>query len=199
MEFTLKIDKKAQARINPGRCINCGECRRICPTDAISEYQKPVSGLFSEEARDMIETSCSLGCPVGIIPQTVASFIRQGKTTMAYRHIAERTPMPWLCSEICTGPCYKHCKLLNVGEAAIDMHALEKLAVREGEPESREFTPPSYDKVAIIGGGPAGLMAAYELRRLGYRPVIFEKRDRLGGAVSWGISDIRLNKKTMHD
>ena len=199
MEFTLKIDKKAQARINPGRCINCGECRRICPTEAISEYQKPVSGLFSGHTADMTESSCSAGCPVGIIPQTVASFIRQGHALKAYSHIAERTPMPWLCSEICKGPCYDHCKLLNVGEDPIDMHALEKLAVREGEPAVSEFTPPAYDKIAIIGGGPAGIMAAFELRKMGYRPVIFEKRDRLGGAVSWGIADIRLNKKTMHE
>ncbi len=198
MEFTLKIDKKAQARINPGRCINCGECRRICPTDAISEYQKPVSGLFSGHSADMIESACSAGCPMGIIPQTVASFIRQGQTEKAYRHIAERTPLPWICSEICMGPCYDHCKLMNVGENSIDMHALEKLAVREGQPIKQEFTPPAYDKVAIIGGGPAGLMAAFELRKMGYRPTIFEKRDRLGGAMSWAIADIRVNKGTMH-
>lgn len=198
MDFTLNIDKKAQARINPGRCINCGECGRICPTDAISEYQKAVSGLFSANTRDMIESSCSVGCPMGIIPQTVASFVRSGQTAKAYKHIAERTPMPWVCSEVCTGPCYSHCKLVNVDEEPIDMHALEKASVRDGERINYDFTTPAYDKVAVIGGGPAGIMAAFELRRMGYRPVIFEKRDRLGGAMSWGIPDIRLDKKAMH-
>ena len=198
MEFTLRIEKKAQARINPGRCINCGECKRICPTDAINEYQKAVSALFSSGREQVVETSCSVGCPLGIIPQTVASFIRQGDASKAYRHIAERTPTPWICSEVCDGPCYSHCKLINLDEEPLDMHALEKAAMREGKAIQFEFTPPTYDKIAVIGGGPAGIMAAFELRRMGYRPVIFEKRDRLGGGMSWGIPDQRLDKKAMH-
>lgn len=198
MEFTLKIDKKAQARINPGRCINCGECKRICPTDAMNEYQKNVSGLFMGGTADMIETSCSAGCPVGIIPQTVGAMIGQDQPAKAYQHIADRTPMPWITSRVCKGHCYSHCKLLNLGKAPLDMHALEKAAVKEGFKLEYDFTPPAYDKVAVIGGGPAGIMAAFELRKMGYRPVIFEKRDRLGGAMSWGIPDIRLDKKAMH-
>ena len=198
MEITLRIDKKAQARINPGRCINCGECKKICPTDAINEYQKAVSGLFSSAGEQVTDTSCSVGCPLGIIPQTVASLIRDGDPSRAYRHIADRTPMPWICSEVCDGPCYRHCKLLNIGEEPWDMHALEKAAMREGKAIQFEFTPPTYDKIAVIGGGPAGIMAAFELRRMGYRPVIFERRDRLGGAMSWGIPDQRLDKKAMH-
>ena len=198
MEFTLSIEKKAQARINPGRCINCGECKRICPTDAINEYQKAVSGLFSSSRGQTVDTACSVGCPLGIIPQTVASFIKQGEASKAYRHIAERTPLPWICSEVCDGPCYNYCKLINLDEDPVDMHALEKAAMRDGKVIPFEFTPPTYDKIAIIGAGPAGVMAAFELRRLGYRPVIFEKRDRLGGAMGWGISDQRLDKKAMH-
>lgn len=198
MEVTITVNKTAQARINPGRCINCGECRKICPTGAIREYQKNVSGLFSAGQDEMLETSCSVGCPMGIIPQTVAAFMRDGEQEKAWQHIAERTPMPWTCAEICRGVCYAHCRLLNIGEDPIDMHALEKAAVRDRTPEEIVFTPPTYDRIAVIGGGPAGIMAAYELRRAGYRPVIFEKRDRLGGAMSWGITDLRLDKEKLH-
>ncbi len=198
MEFTLKIDKKAQARIDKSRCINCGECRQICPTGAIEEYQKSVSGIFSQVQEHMIESSCSTGCPMGIIAQTVAAFVRDGETEKAYQHIAERNPMPWVCSETCEAFCEAHCKLQNIGEAPIDMRQLEKEAVRVGTPPVYELTKPAYDKIAIIGGGPAGIMAAFELRRAGYRPVIFEKRDRLGGAAGWGISDLRLDKEKYH-
>ncbi|MBQ6402096.1 MAG: FAD-dependent oxidoreductase [Firmicutes bacterium] len=198
MEVTITVNKTAQARINPGRCINCGECRKICPTGAIREYQKNVSGLFSAGKEEMLETSCSVGCPMGIIPQTVAAFMRDGEAEKAWQHIIERTPMPWTCAEVCRGICYGHCRLLNIGADPIDMHALEKAAVRDRKLDEIVFTPPTYDRVAIIGGGPAGIMAAFELRRAGYRPVIFEKRDRLGGAMSWGISDLRLDKEKLH-
>lgn len=199
MEFTLKLDKKAQARIDAGRCIDCGECGRICPTGAILEYQKDVSGIFSSEETPMVDSSCSVGCPMGTIPQTVAAFLREGQAGMAYQHIVERNPMPWVSSQVCENLCYEHCKLRNIGEEPIDVRALEKEAVAKGVLPVYAFTKPAYDKIAIIGGGPAGIMAAFELRRMGYRPVIFEKRDRLGGAMSWGIADQRLDKKKLHE
>lgn len=199
MEFTLTLDKKVQARIDAGRCINCRECSRICPTGAIDEYQKAVSGIFSEGGCDAVKDSCSTACPMGVIPQAVASLVRNGEPQKAYRHIIGENPLAWICAEVCSYPCYESCKLCNIGREPLDMRILERDVVRQGEPAEYSFTKPAFDRVAIIGGGPAGIMAAFELRRAGYRPVIFEKRDRLGGAMSWGIPDFRLNKERMHE
>ena len=199
MDFTLKLDKRAQARIDAGRCIDCGECGGICPTGSILEYQKNVSGIFSVEERPTVESACSAGCPMGVIPQSVAAFVRDGEIEKAYQHIADRNPMAWVCSEVCDNLCYEHCRLINIGERPVDVRTLEKAAVAQGTPAGYEFTKPAYDKIAIIGGGPAGIMAAFELRRMGYRPVIFEKRDRLGGIMSWGIPDMRLDKTRLHE
>ena len=63
MEFTLTLDKKVQARVDTGRCINCRECSRICPTGAMKEYQKAVSGVFSGTGCNAVADSCSKGCP----------------------------------------------------------------------------------------------------------------------------------------
>lgn len=199
MEFTLTLDKKVQARIDAGRCINCRECGEICPTGAISEYQKAVSGIFSDCAASPVSDSCSVGCPMGIIPQAVAALVLDGEREKAYRHIIERNPLAWVCAEICSYPCHNSCKLRNIGEEPLDMRILERDVVRQEEAPSYKFTKPAFDRVAVIGGGPAGIMAAFELRRAGYRPVIFEKRDRLGGAMSWGIPDFRLDKTVLHE
>lgn len=199
MEFTLTLDKKVQARIDPGRCINCRECSKICPTGSISEYQKAVSGIFAGGGIPTVTDSCSVGCPMGIIPQAVAALIREGEPEKAYKHISEQNPLAWICAEVCSYPCHRSCKLRNIGEAPVDIRMLERDVVRSGEPGQYSFTRPAFDRIAIIGGGPAGIMAAFELRRAGYRPVIFEKRDRLGGAMSWGIPDFRLDKARLHE
>ena len=199
MKFTVTVDKKVQARIDAGRCVNCGECGEICPTGAIREFQKDVSGVFAREGGRMIRESCSCGCPLGIIPQTVASLFRDGAYEKAYRHIAEHSPMPWVCAESCRYPCSDSCRLVNLWEDPLDVRKIEREVVDRGEPAEFDFTKPAFDKVAVIGGGPAGIVAAFTLRKAGYRPVIFEKRDRLGGAASWGISDSRLDKKKYHE
>ena len=199
MEFTITVDKKVQARIDAGRCINCRECSEICPTGAISEYQKAVSGIFSDSGSTMVTGSCSVGCPMGIIPQAVAALLRDGQPEKAYRHIMKQNPLAWICAEVCSYPCHESCKLHNINREALDMRMLERDVVRQGTPVVYDLTKPAFDRIAIIGGGPAGIMAAFELRRAGYRPVIFEERSCLGGAMSWGISDFRLNKERLHE
>lgn len=198
MEFTLTLDKKVQARIDAGRCINCRECSQICPTGSIAEYQKMVSGIFSREGMAAVKDSCSMGCPMGIIPQTVAALVRDDAYEKAYRHIISQNPLAWVCAEVCSYPCYESCKLRNIGRDPLDMRILERDVVRQGKPPAYDFTKPAFDRIAVVGGGPAGIMAAFELRKAGYRPVIFEKRDRLGGAMSWGIPDFRLDKEVLH-
>ena len=104
MKFNLTLDKKAEAVINRNLCINCGKCGKICPTQAIGEYQKTVSCVYShcsEVKKDLpaktfadakkfaVKTACTSGCPLGIIPQTVAALIRNGDMESAYEHIAD--------------------------------------------------------------------------------------------------------------
>ena len=121
MEFTLTLDKKVQARIDTGRCINCRECSRICPTGAISEYQKTVSGLFSGGETGRVTDSCSTGCPMGIIPQAVAGLVRDGEPDKAYMHIMEQNPLAWICAEVCS--CAVTCLKLVIPVVALVQEA----------------------------------------------------------------------------
>ena len=97
-EFVL--ERSAVASIDPEVCVNCGKCRRICPTESIAEYQRPIcricpdcaSGpmMFRSQSEEFAhEHACSTGCPLGTIPEGYVNMIAEGKFDLAYDLIAE--------------------------------------------------------------------------------------------------------------
>ncbi len=212
MKFNLTIDKKAEAVIDRNLCINCGKCGQICPTQAIEEYQKTVSCIYSnyskealaaksfpDEKKFAVKRTCSTGCPLGIVPQTVTSLIRSGDLKSAYEHIAEKNPMPWVCSEVCGHICRESCKRGIFADEAINMKALEKYIMSKTKQPPVKYINRFSERIAVIGGGPAGLTAAFELSKAGYKVTIFEKDSRLGGTLNWGFPEFRLNKKKLSE
>lgn len=199
MKFNVTVDKKAEAVIDRGLCINCGECREICPTGAVHELQKTVvctgAGSFPDAKKQAVDMACSLGCPLGIVPQAVASFVEKGELQSAADHIWERNPMPGLCAAVCEHLCQDVCKRTIFGDAPLNMKALEGHVLAETEAKPFKYIRKYHDKIAVIGGGPAGLSAAYHAAKAGYGVTIFEKDAELGGAVRWGIPAFRLDKE----
>ena len=208
MKFNLTIDKNAEAVIDRDLCINCGECRGLCPTQAIGEYQKTAVCLLQPsdghgkvqcsfpEAREIAqEAACSTGCPLGIVPQTVAELIGRGDMERAYEYITERNPMPSICAEVCGQMCQDVCKRGIFIDEPLNMRALERYIIKEKTAVPYKYMRRFHEKIAVIGGGPAGLTAAFELSRAGYGVTIFEKDRKLGGAVNWGIPAFRADKE----
>ncbi len=114
----------------------------------------------------------------------------------AWITLADNNPFPAIAGRICHHPCETACNRQHLDET-VGICSLERfvgdMALKEGwkfsQPEiSREQT------IAIVGGGPAGLSAAYQLRRLGFRVTLFESRDQLGGLLRYGIPGYRLDK-----
>ena len=199
MNFNLTIDKTVQAQIDSRRCINCGKCGELCPTGAIAEYQKTVfSGFpyYQDAKRYAVESTCSTGCPLGIVPQAVAALVKAGDIESAYRMIAEKNPLPWVCSQVCDHFCQTVCKRELLDEP-VRMQALERYILSRIEPKPVKYILNRYQKIAVIGGGPAGITAAHDLAKLGYSVTIFEKDSRLGGAMSWGIPQSRLDREKL--
>ncbi|HCI22868.1 MAG TPA: glutamate synthase, partial [Clostridiales bacterium] len=110
----------------------------------------------------------------------------------AVRLIRKDNPFPGVCGLICEHPCEKHCRRQIVDDS-INIRGLKRYAVeRAGIVPTPPCAPFNGKTVAVIGGGPAGLTAAYYLQLKGYHVTVFEKHKRLGGMLRYGIPSYRL-------
>jgi NADPH-dependent glutamate synthase beta subunit-like oxidoreductase/pyruvate/2-oxoacid:ferredoxin oxidoreductase beta subunit len=136
--------------------------------------------------------ACQATCPLHIDIRGYIALIKEGKFDEALALIKKTLPFPGIIGRICTRPCEGKCVRRDV-EEAIAINALKRAATEYGK-YTEDFTiaAEKKEKVAIIGGGPAGIMAAYDLRKAGYQVTIFEALPKLGGMMAVGIPEFRL-------
>ncbi|MFX1311433.1 MAG: FAD-dependent oxidoreductase [Promethearchaeota archaeon] len=143
---------------------------------------------------------CSCACPAGVDVQGYVSLIAEGKFQEAIDLIREANPLPFLCGRICTEYCALNCNRQYIDDP-IAIRVLKRFVSdwEMNNPNLSKIKPVKQDKekVAIIGAGPAGLSAAYFLARKGYKPTIFEKGDKIGGMVRYGVPQHRLSDKAL--
>lgn len=143
--------------------------------------------------------SCVKSCPAGVdIPGYIA-LVQQKRYADAVRLIRRDNPMPTTCAYICEHPCENRCKRTII-DAPVNIRGLKKMAVdNAGIVPVPECEPDTGKKVAIIGGGPGGLSAAYYLALMGYKVTIFEQRKQLGGMLRYGIPNYRFPRKKLDE
>jgi len=142
---------------------------------------------------------CYGACPVdGDIPVWVQQ-ARNSDFLGAWQTLAEHNPIPAAIGRTCHHPCEKSCNRSEY-DGAVSINALEQyigdMAIHEGW----AFVPPAVEsdkKVAVIGGGPAGLSCAYQLRRKGFGVTIYDANPELGGVLRYGVPEFRLPKKVL--
>ena len=149
---------------------------------------------------------CKTACPAHIAVQGYLKLAAQGKYTQALELIKKNNPLPAVCGHICNRRCEQACTRGTIDEAVAIDEVKKFIAMQDLNQETR-FIPkkviPSLDdtffneKIAIIGGGPAGLSCAFYLAEKGYRPTIFEKNKRLGGMLMYGIPSFVLEKNIL--
>lgn len=147
---------------------------------------------------------CKTACPAHIAVQGYLKKASQGKYTEALALIKKQNPFPAVCGRICNRRCEDACTRGTIDQAvAID--AVKKFIAEQDLKAETRYIPPVVipasihrdhfdEKIAIIGGGPAGLSAAFYLAEKGYRPTVFEKNEMPGGMLRYGIPSYKLEK-----
>ncbi|MDR1571799.1 MAG: FAD-dependent oxidoreductase [Clostridiales Family XIII bacterium] len=140
---------------------------------------------------------CVERCPAHVdIPGYIA-LVEEGRYADAVRLIRKDNPFPAVCGLICEHPCEKRCRR-NILDIGVNIRGLKRFAVDScGQVPAPVCAPGTGKRVAIIGGGPAGLSAAYFLALMGHEVSIFEKRRFLGGMLRYGIPSYRLPRETL--
>jgi glutamate synthase (NADPH/NADH) small chain len=140
---------------------------------------------------------CQTGCPVNNLIPDWNDLVYRGRWTEAVRQLHATNNFPEFTGRICPAPCEASC-VLGINQPAVTIKQNEKNIVERGFKEGWiRPEPPKHrsgKKVAIVGSGPAGLAAAQQLCRAGHAVVVYEKADRIGGLLRYGIPQFKLEK-----
>ena len=140
---------------------------------------------------------CQVACPAGTDAARYIVLIGEGRYDEAYAVAAEVNPFPSVCGWICTAPCESACRR-GVLDQPIAIRTLKRFAAENGQlPPIAAPTTRRTERVAIVGGGPAGMSAAYYLARLGYAVTVFEAMPVPGGMMAIGIPEYRLPREAL--
>ena len=140
---------------------------------------------------------CITLCPAGVDVPGYISLIAHGRPADAVRLIRKDNPFPTACAYICEHPCETRCRRSMVDDP-INIRGLKKFAVDQaGDVPQPACAEPTGKRVAIIGGGPSGLSAAYYLQLMGHSTTVFEKRKQLGGMLRYGIPSYRFPREKL--
>jgi glutamate synthase (NADPH/NADH) small chain len=165
-EFVIGLDD-AQAKAQSARCMDCGT------------------------------PFCNSGCPVNNIIPDFNELVFQGDWKNAIEVLHSTNNFPEFTGRICPAPCEAACTL-NVADDAVGIksieHAIIDRAWQEGWVKPRPAAHKTGKKVAVVGSGPAGMAAAQQLARVGHDVTLFEKNDRIGGLLRYGIPDFKMEK-----
>lgn len=195
----IEMGKSGIPVFDSKKCTGCGICVEICPKHIIrlTSATNRIQHMYRE---DECTSPCQRECPAGIDIREYIHQIKEGNYKQALRVIKESNPLPLVCGRVCPHPCEDICRR-TIFEDPVNINHLKRfvadLEFMSGEAEMPYMAPKTDKKVAIIGGGPAGLSAAYYLARLGHSPTIFESMPKLGGMLRYGIPEYRLPKATL--
>jgi heterodisulfide reductase subunit A len=160
----------------------------------------PYAAQFLERCRGNDPAHCQVACPLHIDNRRMAGLIVAGRFTEALHVIREHLPLPRVLGRICTRPCERACQRRN-RDQPVAICDLKRFVADEVclPPPVLPAVPERSERVAVVGGGPAGVMAAWELRKRGYPVTLFEAERALGGAALLYIPRYRLPREVLDE
>lgn len=190
----IELSEEGLPVVNEALCRSCGKCAEVCPTGAIR-----IKGLSSDllhlNKLDDCLAPCMQKCPAQLDVRTMIQQIKAGDMGSALLTLKERLPLPSVVGRICPHGCETICRRQIVDEG-IAINSLERYVsdweMASGGRVPMQCNPSNGRKVAIIGGGAAGMSCAFYLRRVGYEVHVFDRRESLGGMVRHAIPEYRV-------
>ena len=222
--YTAKVEKDKCVACGkcvetcPAGAVKMGQ--KLCRKDG-SEVKYPHAPLpdnniwgpyaWDEDYRDTARMSntyasgsapCKAACPAHVPVQAYLRLAHEGKYREALAMIKTENPFPAVCGRVCNKRCEAECTRGKI-DAPVSIDAVKKFVADLDLNSEDRFVPEKIvqsthgefdEKIAIIGGGPAGLSAAYYLAQMGYKPTVFEKNPIPGGMLTYGIPSYKLEK-----
>ncbi len=187
------IDDMADSPM-PWFCATCGRCEDACPNGI--KILDITRALRAEGPRERVPETplCIQACPASIDIPGYLRLISRGENDAACKLIIEKAPFPGILGRVCTHPCETACKRGEVNES-ISICAAKRYAADKAHDYSEWMAAAAANtgrKVAVIGSGPAGLTAAFYLRKKGHQVTVLEARPKPGGMMRYGIPFYRL-------
>jgi homotetrameric NADPH-dependent glutamate synthase len=195
----LKIGRHGYPVVDKEKCVGCGVCEQVCPK-GIMQVNSPSQRLVHFNRFDDRLAPCRQTCPAEIDIPNYIEQIHQGDYEGAVNTIRERNPFLLACGRVCPHPCEANCRR-GIEDDPVSINQLKRFVadyeMNLGKHLPVSVAPATHKRVAVIGGGPAGLTCAYFLRRLGHDVAVFEAMPKLGGMLRYGIPEYRLPKKVL--
>lgn len=208
--FHAQVKEKSKF-VDWNACTGCQDCERVCTVAVPDQFNANLAArratyiAFPQAVpkKAVIERAgtspCIGACPAGIKAHGYVSLVRSGKDEEAFQLVLDATPLVGTLGRACYAPCESECTRTKL-EGAVPIRLIKRFAAdqhydKHGELPSGpaiEVAEPNGKSVAIVGSGPAGLTAAWQLARLGYRVTIKEKRSAPGGFLRHAIPVYRL-------
>ncbi len=171
-------------------------------SEVILGFNKKQAMLEAQRCPQCSQPECVKACPLGVDIPGFIRLIREGDLAKALQKIREDNSLTGICGRLCSAPCEASCILARDGGQPIAIKHLERAAfdlgnVRLQEIFNAQASNKSAKKVAVIGSGPTGLMAAANLVEDGHSVTIFEALDKSGGMLRYGTCDFHLPQKVL--
>lgn len=201
MDSLSLIEKTARTIYNSADCA--------IGYEAANMVLKGLEGFRDDYEEHILHDQCTCGlnqpvpcvslCPAGVDVPGYIALIAEERYEDAVRLIRQNNPFPAVCGLICEHPCEKRCRR-NMIDDSINIRGMKRFAVEQaGHVPAEKSAPSTGKKIAIVGGGPSGLSAAYYLSLMGHDVEIFEQRIKLGGMLRYGIPNYRLPRELLDE
>ena len=191
IKLGTKLPQKVEPKIQMQKALGS---HTVAASERNADYRFTRSDVIKETGT----APCKTWCPAHIGVQGYIKMAANGRYREALALIKHENPFPAVCGRVCYHPCELHCTRGSIDQAVAIDDIKKFVAEQELKSESRFIPWKRHDyhdkKIAIIGGGPAGLSCAYYLAQDGYDITVFEKEEKVGGMMTFGIPGFRLQK-----